>query len=77
MGRLSFNTSELERLRKLVHEKQTADRDRQKQLRAQMRRIGFNISDVSAEPEGFVVSDFDDLVSRGVITITPDSADGP
>ncbi len=33
-----------------------------------MRRIGFYISDF-ADYAGFTVSDFDDLVSRGVVTI--------
>lgn len=73
MGRSSFDTAEIEELRRLVREKQTADRSRQKALRARMRAIGFYISDFAAEPGGFVVSDLDDLMSRGVITVSGDA----
>jgi hypothetical protein len=68
-GRRRFTTQEIEELRRLIREKQTADRDRQKVLRARMRRMGFYISDHSAYPDGFVVSDLDELISRGVIEI--------
>jgi hypothetical protein len=34
-----------------------------------MRRIGFYISDFASDSEGFVVSDLDELVGRGVITV--------
>lgn len=70
MGRSSFTSDEIEELRRLVREKQTADRSRQKTLRARMRAIGFYISDFAADSAGFVVSDLDDLISRGVITVT-------
>jgi hypothetical protein len=72
MGRLSFTPSEIDELRRLLREKQTADRSRQRTLRARMRRLGFYISDFSSDPAGFVVSDLDDLVSRGVITVVDD-----
>src|SRR6266516_8206852 len=51
---------------RLIREKQTADAARQKTLRARMRRIGFYISDFAGDPAGFVVSDLDDLIARGV-----------
>lgn len=47
--RRSFTSSELDELRRLVREKQTADPDRQKTLRARMRRMGFCIADFSDE----------------------------
>jgi hypothetical protein len=50
--RRSFTSSELDELRRLVREKQTSDRDRQKALRSKMRRIGFYISDFTDDPEG-------------------------
>ena len=68
LGRSTFTASEAAELRELIGEKQTTDRTRQKTLRARMRRIGFYISDF-ADYAGFTVSDFDDLVSRGVVTI--------
>ena len=68
--RRSFTRDELDELRRLVREKQTADRDRQKRLRDRMRKIGFYISDFTDEPEGFVASDLDALIQRGTITIS-------
>jgi len=67
-GRSTFTPAEAAELRELIREKQTADRTRQKALRARMRRIGFYISDF-ADYAGFTVSDFDDLVARGAVTI--------
>lgn len=72
MGRNRFTRSELEELRRLIREKQTADASRQKTLRARMRRMDFYISDFTADSEGFVVSDLDDLISRGAITVSDD-----
>lgn len=66
-GRRSFTGPEIDELRRLIREKQTADRDRQKFLREKMRRIGFYITDF-ADYSGFTASDFDDLLDRGVIT---------
>jgi hypothetical protein len=66
--RSSFTQSEVDELRRLIREKQTADRDRQKSLRTRMRKIGFYITDY-ADYSGFTVSDFDDLVTRGVVTV--------
>jgi hypothetical protein len=66
-GRRSFTRSEVDELRRLIREKQTADQDRQKVLRGKIRRIGFYISDFADYP-GFTVSDFDDLLDRGAIS---------
>lgn len=70
--RTSFTRGEIEELRRLVREKQTADASRQKTLRARMRRLGFYISDFTADTEGFVASDLDDLIRRGVISVVDD-----
>lgn len=69
MGRSSFTSAEIDELRRLIREKQTADRSRQKALRARMRRIGFYISDFASDYEGFVVSDLDELIGRGTIEV--------
>jgi hypothetical protein len=73
VGRSSFTAAEIEELRRLVREKQTADRSRQKTLRARMRAIGFHISDFAADPGGFVVSDLDRLIGWGAITVIEDA----
>jgi hypothetical protein len=69
-GRTTFREDEIAELRALIREKQTADRDRQKALRARMRRMGFYITEFGQEPGGFTVSDLDELIQRGTITIT-------
>ena len=69
MGRLNFKHAEQDEIRRLLRELRRADRDRQKTIRAKIRRIGFNISDVSHDADGFTESDFDELVRRGTITI--------
>ena len=68
MGRLSFAEDEIAALRQLLTELRRSDRDRQKTIRAKIRRIGFYISDVSHDAGGFTATDFDALVRRGVIT---------
>src|SRR3954453_8041200 len=74
-GRSEFTRAEIEELRRLIREKQTADRSRQKALRAKMRGLGFYISDFAFDYGGFVVSDLDELIGRGAITTT--DADAP
>jgi hypothetical protein len=64
-----FTRQEAAELRRLIAEKQTADRSRQKTLRARMRAIGFYITDFVTNQRGLVVSDFDELVSGGEIVI--------
>lgn len=73
-GRSLFTPSEIERIRRLVREKQTADRDRQKSIRARLRSMGFRISDF-ADFLGFDESDLDDLIARGTITIQNEPGD--
>jgi len=75
MKRSSFTAGEIAQLRALVREKQTADRGRQKVLRARMRAKGFYISDYG-DYAGFTVSDLDDLIACGLITVT-DEPDTP
>jgi hypothetical protein len=74
-GRSSFTRTEIAQLRALIRDKQTADRGRQKVVRAKMRAIGLYITDF-ADYSGFSVSDFDDLVSRGLIAVTDEGAAG-
>jgi hypothetical protein len=69
LKRDSFTRDEIAEIKRIVREKQTAPADRQKALRAKLRRLGFYISDYSDEP-GFVESDVDALIRRGTITVT-------
>ena len=71
--RHSFTRSEIEQIKALLHEVRRSDRGRQKTLRAQIRRIGFYISDYATDQAGFTASDVDRLIARGAIGIE----DGP
>jgi hypothetical protein len=70
-GRSRFSAAEIAELRELIRSKQTADRSRQKTLRARMRRLGFYITDF-ADYSGFTVSDLDELIKRGTIVVAPE-----
>ena len=69
-GRDTFASAEIAKLRRLIQEKQTAGLDRQKQLRAQMRRIGFYITDFCSDQRGFTVEDLDELIERGKVRVS-------
>ena len=66
---MSFSPSEIDELRSLLRELRRSDRNRQKALRARMRRMGFFISDFSHDADGFTVSDLDELIRRGTIDV--------
>jgi hypothetical protein len=68
-GKSTFTEQEVADLRRLIAEKQTADRDRQKAFRGKMRSIGFYITDFVTDQRGFTASDFDDLIARGTIVV--------
>jgi hypothetical protein len=69
VGRSSFSREEIDELRKRLRELRRAERDRQKTVRASMRRMGFYITDYATDAQGFTVSDLDDLIRRGVIQV--------
>lgn len=75
MGRTSFSPAELDAIKSLLHETRRADRSRQKVLRARLRRsFDFYITDFATDQQGFVASDVDALVRRGVITVIEECA---
>jgi hypothetical protein len=70
MGRTSFSRTELAAIKSLLQEIRRADRSRQKILRARLRRqFDFYISDFATDQQGFVASEVDALVRRGVLTV--------
>jgi hypothetical protein len=71
-GRAEFSKTEVDGIRRLLREKQTADRDTQKRVRGNLRRLPFYISDFASDQEGFTAADFDILIARGVIRVIPD-----
>jgi hypothetical protein len=72
MGRSTFTRDEFQEIQRLLREKGTADRDRQKAIRAKLRRapLEFHISGFTDRVGGFVASDLDDLVRSGRITVS-------
>jgi hypothetical protein len=71
-GKDRFTEANAARIRALLGELRVAERDRQKRLRDEIRRIGFYISDWERDASGFTVSDFDDLVAHGLVRICSD-----
>jgi hypothetical protein len=68
-GRSSYTAAEVAEIKQILSEKQTAPRDRQKALRAKLRkRFRFYISE-HAGHRPFVEADFDELIQRGTITV--------
>jgi len=68
-GRDSFTPAEAAEIKRLLREKDRADRDTQKRLRSRARTIGFYITDFQTDQSGFTEVDFDGLVQRGTIKI--------
>lgn len=66
----AFTSAEAERIRNALHELRAADRDRQKSIRASLRRTyGFYITNFDCSRKGFTVADFDYLVASGEISV--------
>lgn len=66
-GRNDFTDREVDEIRGALRELRRADPDRQKVIRGRLRRIGFYITDYSHDADGFTVSEFDEMLSRGTI----------
>jgi hypothetical protein len=66
-GRHEFTDDELDEIRDALRELRRVDSGRQKTIRGRLRRIGFYITDYSHDANGFTVSDFDEMLSRGTI----------
>ena len=69
MGKTEFSKHEADRIRDLLRQKVNATRNEQKSIRANIRNIGFYITDFDYSFSGFTEYDFDDLVRSGDITI--------
>lgn len=68
-GRKQFSSQEAAKIRALLGQKEQAERNQQKALRAALRRMGFYITDFDHTNQGFGVRDFDHLVSNGIVSI--------
>lgn len=78
VGRTAFTRAEIDAIKRLLQAIRRADRDTQKTLRGRLRRqFDFYISDFSSDSQGFVASDVDQLVRRGVITVLDDPGESP
>ena len=72
-GRTEFSRQELAEIRAPVTELRLSDENRQKAIRAGLRRrLGFYITDWKTDQQGFTVSDLDELVRSGSIRVRRD-----
>lgn len=69
-GQDTFTSSEIQIIKKLIAEKVVATPDKQKGIRAKIRKIGFHYSDFSAKKEGYTISDLETLIHSGQIKIS-------
>jgi len=75
--RHQFRQVEITKIKQLLKDIRGSDRDRQKVLRGQLRRMGFYITDYATDQAGFTPSDVDRLVTRGVIKLMDSPSSGP
>ena len=69
-GRSKFSRQEADEIKRILLEKATVDRSRQKVLRGQLRsKYRFYITDFRSDPKAFIAMDFDQLVRTGAIVI--------
>jgi hypothetical protein len=66
-SRNEFTSKEIDEIRGALRELRRVDSGRQKTIRDRLRRIGFYITDYSHDADGFTVSDFEEMLSRGTI----------
>jgi len=65
----SFTKTEVEQIKKLIAEKLRATPDKQKGIRAKIRKIGFHFSDFSSKKDGYTVADFGALIRSGAVKV--------
>jgi len=65
----SFTNTEIEQIKKLIAEKLLATPDKQKGIRAKIRKTGFHFSDFSSEKNGYTIADFEKLISSGAVKV--------
>ena len=68
-GRSSFSATEADEIRSILAKVRRAEPSKQKGLRAKLRSRAFYITDWTSDQVGFAVSDFDELVKRGLIEV--------
>lgn len=76
-GRSNFSELQASTIRSILRDVRRAERPKQKALRAKLRATGFNISDWPKSSGGFTVSDFDDLIAQGSVTIGSQKSSPP
>jgi hypothetical protein len=69
-GQNIFTSSQILTIKKLIAEKVVARPDKQKGIRAKIRRIGFHYSDFSSKKDGYTVGYFEALIRSGKIKVS-------
>jgi len=68
-GQNTFTTSQIDEIKKLIADKVRATADKQKGIRAKIRKLGFHYSDFSSKKDGYTVADFEALICSGQIKV--------
>lgn len=69
----SFTKTEVKQIKKLIAEKLRATPEKQKGIRAKIRKIGFHFSDFSSKKDGYTIADFEALIRSGAIKVIGDN----
>lgn len=69
-NKTTFTSAEATAIRQILAQVRASNRDQQKKLRAQLRKVyGFYISAFSSSKKGFTNAEFDELVKEGRISV--------
>ncbi len=68
-GKAVFTASEALQIKKLIAEKVIASPEKQKRIRAKIRKLGFYFSDFETHKEGYSLIDFNNLINSGRIKV--------
>lgn len=69
-GKKNFTTSEIQIIKKLISEKVKATSDKQRGIRAKIRKLQFYYSDFSSNKDGYTIADFEALIQSCQIKIS-------
>lgn len=68
-GQNEFTTSQIDQIKNLISDKVRTTPDKQKGIRAKIRKLGFYYSDFCTNKDGYTVADFEELIRLGQIKV--------
>lgn len=70
-GKTEFSQEEYDKIRNLITQLESADANKKKNIRSKIRNIGLYWSEVAGNI-AYTVANFDNLIQKGILKITPD-----